>query len=101
MKSLGSKRLKEKTRKGASHEVDRCPLVTSHDGCFFLSSLEVLLRQFKIKIEADLLLVQLRKLSPKITRPLQSVREIYQLTETKENHGESYSKTTAESNIQQ
>ena len=101
MKSLGSKRLKEKTLKGASHKVDTCRLVTSHDGCFFLSSLEVLLRQFKIKIEADLLLVQLRKLSPKITRPLQSARERYQSTETKDNHSESYSKTTVESNIQQ
>ena len=67
----------------------------------FLSSLEVLLRQFKIKLQADLILVQLRKLNPKITRPLQSAREIYQSTETKDNDSESYSKTTAESNIQQ
>ena len=49
-------------------------MVTYHDSCFVLGSLEVLLGQFKIKIEADLILVQLRKLSPKITRPLQSAR---------------------------
>ena len=101
MKSLGSKRLKEKTLKGASHKVDKCRLVTSHDGCFFLSSLEVLIRRFKIKIEADLLVVQPGKLSPKITRPLQSANKICQSTETKVNHSESCSKIIAESNIQQ
>ena len=58
------KETERKTLKGASHKVDKCRLVTSHDGRFFLSSLEILLRQFKIEIEADLLLVQLTKLSP-------------------------------------
>ena len=100
MKSLGSKRLKEKTPRSVSHKMDNGRLVTSHDSCFILSSLEVLLRQFKIKMDADLLLVQFRKLSPKITRFLQSAYKTYQSTETKDNHSESGSKTTTESNIQ-
>ena len=75
-------------------------MVTSHDSCFILGLLEVLLGQSQIKVESDLLLIQFRKLSSKITRLLQSIYKTYQLTETKEHHSESYSKTTAESNIQ-
>ena len=80
--------------------MDSCRLVTSHGSYFVTSNLEVLLGQFQIKVEADLLLVQCRKLSPKITRFLQSTYKTYQSTEAKEHHSESYSKTTAESNIQ-
>ena len=60
-------------------------MVTSHDGRLLLSSLEVLLREFKIKFNVDVLLLQLRKPRSKITRPLQSTREIYQSTEIKDN----------------
>ena len=66
-----------------------------------MSILEVLLGQFQIKVEADLVLVQFRKLSPKITRPLRSANKIRQSAEKKDIHSESYSMTTAESNIQQ
>ena len=55
-------------------------MVTSHDSCFILGLLEVLLSQFQIKVDADLLLIKLRKLTPKITRLLQSAKGICQPT---------------------
>ena len=46
-------------------------MVTSHGSYFDTSGLEILLGQFQIKVEDDLLFVHYRKLSPKITRFLQ------------------------------
>jgi len=64
-------------------------LVTSHGSYFFTSGLEIFLGQLQIKIEADLLFVQCRKLSPKITRFLQY--KPYQSTENKKNKKKKFS----------
>ena len=58
-------------------------MVTSHDGRLLLSSLEILLCEFKVKFNADMLLLQLGKTSSKIKRPLQSARVICESTEIK------------------
>jgi len=58
VKSLGSKRLKEKlVRSVKLQSRQNGRVITSHDGRFFLSSLQILLRKFEVKFNADMLLL--------------------------------------------
>ena len=102
MKSLGSKRLKEKlaqSMKPQNRQDGR--VITSHDGRFLLGSLQILLRKFEVKFNADMFLLQLGESSSKITRPLQPERQNMPVDRSKRRvKAKSYSKTTAESNFQ-
>ena len=82
-------RFKETERKATESPPGRRNgrMVTSHDGRFLLGSLQILLRQFEVKVNADMLLLQLGEPSSKITRPLQSERQTFQSTEIRDGEG--------------
>ena len=62
-------------------------MVTSHDGRYLLGSLQILLRQFEVKFNVDMLRLQLGEPSSKIARPLQPERQTFQSTEIRDNEG--------------
>ena len=58
-------------------------IVTSHNGCFVLGLLQILLGQLQIEVDLNLFPLQFSKLGPELTRFLQPMDKAHQSTETK------------------